>query len=164
MQSLIDETLMMIREQESERSIDLPMNEIEKMTRKRLGVHPGNRPPDVRIETSGDCRVPLHKVQMFLLILHNLVENARAVSSPDKPVAVVLNGSESALEATVEDTGPGLPDHVRSRLFEPVTSTKAGGTGIGLAISSIIARHIPARLELLSTGATGTKFHISIPI
>lgn len=164
MQSLIDETLMMIREQESSQHIDLPMEEIVKMAHKRLGVHPGNREQTVQIKASGDCRVPLQKVQMILLILHNLVENARAASPAGTPVDVVLKGSESALDVTVEDAGPGLPDHVRSRLFEPVASDKADGTGIGLAISSILARHIPARLELISTGPHGTQFQIHIPL
>jgi signal transduction histidine kinase len=164
MQSLIDETLMMLREQESDRHVDLPMEEIVKMARKRLGVNSVSHPPEVRINASGDCRIPLHKVQMFLLILHNLVENARAASPRDKAVEVLLSGSDSALEATVEDAGPGLPAHVQSQLFEPVSSDKADGTGIGLAISSIIARHIPARLELLSTGPEGTRFQIHIPL
>lgn len=164
MQSLIEETLMMIREEESGRQTDLPLKEIVKMARKRLGLNSLENNEKVEVQASGDCQVPLKKAQMFLLILHNLVDNARAVSPQGKPVMVMLKGTDSVLESIVEDSGPGLPEGVQANLFEPVKSTKANGTGIGLAIASILARHIPARLELLSTGPGGTRFQIHVPL
>jgi hypothetical protein len=51
---------------------------------------------------------------------------------------------------------------VRQQLFSPVQSTKAGGSGIGLAISRQIAASIGARLELVRSGPDGTEFSLSL--
>ena len=64
---------------------------------------------------------------------------------------------------SVTDQGPGLPAAVQAALFTPVTSTKAGGTGIGLALSGQLARHLGAELGLVRTGADGTEFCLRLP-
>lgn len=64
----------------------------------------------------------------------------------------------------VEDDGPGLPDSVRERLFEPFVTTKPAGqgTGLGLAISQRLAREMDADLVWLES-ARGTRFRLEFP-
>jgi signal transduction histidine kinase len=62
----------------------------------------------------------------------------------------------------VSDQGPGIPDEVRSRLFDPFTTTKPQGTGLGLAV---VHRAIVAHqgLVLVDSGAQGTRVMIVLP-
>ncbi len=64
----------------------------------------------------------------------------------------------------VRDHGPGLPEHVRARLFNPCQSTRQGGSGIGLAISKQLANSLSAELELESSSPSGTVFVLTVPI
>ncbi len=92
-------------------------------------------------------------IQAFLNIAQNAAEALTATPRPEiilatafRPGMRVRRASGSAarplLEVAVTDNGPGLPDTVRDRLFEPFVSGKSGGMGLGLAIAAeVVARH-----------------------
>lgn len=64
----------------------------------------------------------------------------------------------------VRDNGPGIPDKVRDRLFQPFqSSTRAGGTGLGLTIAMELTRAHGGRVALSATGPEGTVFVVSLP-
>lgn len=63
----------------------------------------------------------------------------------------------------IRDTGPGVDPTIRDKIFEPGVSTKAGGWGVGLALSRRIVEGVHrGRIELLETGE-GTTFQIRLP-
>jgi signal transduction histidine kinase len=64
---------------------------------------------------------------------------------------------------SVRDEGGGIPEELRSRLFQPVASGKEGGSGLGLAISSQLALHLGARLELVDGASGGCWFRLWLP-
>ena len=65
----------------------------------------------------------------------------------------------------VEDNGPGVPEHLRGRVFEPFFSTKGeDGNGLGLWISSEIARVHGGKLEAESGGSGGALFRLTLPV
>ena len=95
----------------------------------------------------------------------------------DNAAEVMADGGEIHLSAAVEgdadgrtmvvvrirDTGPGMPDDVRQRVFEPFYTTKEEGTGLGLCIAArIMARH-GGRLVLESSTPQGTEFSVRMP-
>lgn len=162
MQSLIDETLSVLREEKQATEAHLSFEEFMEIARQRLGAIATARDQAIRVSGDGDGSYPSRKVQLFLLVLRNLVENAVEASPPQQAVEVSFNSAEGQLEATVRDSGPGIPQYVQEKLFEPVTSSKSGGTGIGLAISSVLARHIPATLKLVSSNERGTTFSLKL--
>lgn len=90
-------------------------------------------------------------------VLQNLVLNgARAARGGDAAIvelAVRRDGDDVAIE--VADSGAGVPDELRPRLFEPFfTTAKAGeGTGLGLAISAGLVERMGGRLTCLAPGA-----------
>jgi len=65
----------------------------------------------------------------------------------------------------VEDDGPGIPDAVRERIFEPFFSTKGAGegTGLGLPTSRRIVSEHGGVLRLVETGPEGTTFSVTLP-
>lgn len=74
-----------------------------------------------------------------------------------------MEGSEW-VAVDVVDTGEGIPDDVKRRIFEPFFSTKGGSTGLGLAVSyGIIKRH-GGEIECKSEPGVGTTFTLRLPI
>lgn len=68
------------------------------------------------------------------------------------------------LEIAVRDNGPGLPDTVLERLFEPVDSTKGGDhSGLGLSISRNLVKSMGGEIEC-DTGQNGTEFRVLLPV
>jgi signal transduction histidine kinase len=97
--------------------------------------------------------------------LESLVRNSiDALSGRGGHITVqVTEGAESARVSVIDD-GPGVPPEVRSSLFEPGVSTKAGGWGIGLALARRIVEDVHGgKLELLPT-KVGTSFVATLPV
>ena len=67
---------------------------------------------------------------------------------------------------TVEDNGPGIPDAVRERMFNPffTTKTRGKGTGLGLSISHGIVTAHGGAISVSTRLGEGTRFHIDLPI
>lgn len=99
----------------------------------------------------------------------NLLNNARdAVSGPGR-VKVVLAREGTSPVMYVADWGPGVPEAVRDRLFEPYVTGNKRGTGLGLAVCRRIAQEHHARLELVPSSvlaaqpAPATVFRVLFP-
>lgn len=75
-------------------------------------------------------------------------------TEPDEPSGVIH----------VIDTGPGVPDDVRARMFEPYYTTKPSGSGIGLAITKRIIDEHGGTLTVFSELGRGTDFQITLPL
>ena len=67
------------------------------------------------------------------------------------------------IEIMVSDTGPGIPDEIHTRIFEPFVTTKSQGTGLGLAFTKRIVTAHRGTITL-ETYVGGTIFHILLPI
>ncbi|MBL9121859.1 MAG: FHA domain-containing protein [Phycisphaerae bacterium] len=102
----------------------------------------------------------------------NLVSNALdAVADRVGRVTVrtryVPKGSESDsshVEIAIVDNGPGIPDAIRSKLFEPFTSSKGQrGTGLGLVVTRKIAEQHGGAIEVITTGPDGTLMCLTLP-
>ncbi|TLZ38823.1 MAG: HAMP domain-containing protein [Gammaproteobacteria bacterium] len=117
--------------------------------------------------------VPAHvRGNRVLLVeaLLNLIDNAVrwTPSGGTIRVSVDSNGREAVL--SVADSGPGIPEAERERIFQPfyrmgetaVTHTSAG-SGLGLAIVRAIARTHGGRVELLSSAGPGAEFRVVFP-
>jgi signal transduction histidine kinase len=101
-------------------------------------------------------------------VLVNLLSNAADVTPRGGEIRVTAScepdpKGRRMVVVRVRDTGPGMPEDVRQRIFEPFYSTKDTGTGLGLCIAAaIVARH-EGRLVLESAAPGGTSFAMWIP-
>ncbi|MBC7941882.1 MAG: PAS-domain containing protein, partial [Chitinophagaceae bacterium] len=94
-------------------------------------------------------------------VIHNLVQNAldAVTDRPDGQVELLTSVARSeqgelrAVRLTVIDNGPGFADKVLKRAFEPYVTTKAKGTGLGLAVVKKIADEHGARLRVANLHA-----------
>jgi signal transduction histidine kinase len=70
----------------------------------------------------------------------------------------------AAVEVTVCDTGHGLTDEIRERLFLPFYSTKHRGTGLGLSIAAKIAQEHGGSLRAEANSPKGARFLLRLPL
>ena len=103
------------------------------------------------------CPPILGDPQQLRQVIHNLLQNAqdstesaRQAGSPLQPVVLRTHRSTSGarVRLTVLDHGTGFPEHILKRAFEPYVTTKAKGTGLGLAVVKKIADEHGARIDL----------------
>ena len=80
------------------------------------------------------------------------------------------NAKSFLFEIEVQDTGPGIAEHMQEKIFEPFVqgdlglSKKFGGTGLGLSICSQLATIMGGSIGLRSTVGVGTTFTVQIPL
>ena len=150
---------------------------LEPILRRRIG-------PEARLEvrTGGALPTTMGDAAQLEQVLLNLVVNARE-ATPDGGVIGLETGLERMEEAfrvegdadplpagayvrlSVRDSGVGIPDESRSRIFEPFFSTKRarGGSGLGLSTVQRIVRGQGGGIRLESAPGRGTTFHVYLP-
>jgi len=111
-----------------------------------------------------DFAVEADREQLFRVIL-NLVRNAaEALAVQGGVIAVSAMREGGRVRIDIADNGPGVPQAVREKLFEPFASAaRSGGSGLGLAIARELTRGHGGDLVLVSTGPEGTVFRIALP-
>lgn len=104
-------------------------------------------------------------------ILLNLLENARdalqsSQGAEEGRIVVTTRLSErgDAVELVVEDSGPGIPDHIKDKLFTPYFTTKEGGTGLGLAIVHRLVSEHGGTISAGEAPAGGARLVVSFPV
>jgi nitrogen fixation/metabolism regulation signal transduction histidine kinase len=102
-------------------------------------------------------------------VLANLVENgihAGTEAGTDAKVRVTWRAEADSVTVTVDDSGKGVPDDTREKIFEPYVTTKSTGTGLGLAIARKIALEHGGELALARDKAPtgGARFVITLPL
>jgi nitrogen fixation/metabolism regulation signal transduction histidine kinase len=100
--------------------------------------------------------------------LANLVDNAAEAMQGSLlrvlGIHSTLSEDLAAVEVTVSDTGHGLTDEIRERLFLPFYSTKHRGTGLGLSIAAKIAQEHGGSLSAEANSPKGARFLLRLPL
>lgn len=127
--------------------------------------HAAGLPVPLRFERDADCPPILGDAQQLRQVIHNLVQNALDASEAAGPrsqaegqqVLIRTHWSEPnrQVRMTVLDHGHGFSEAVLKRAFEPYVTTKAKGTGLGLAVVRKIAEEHGARLDVSNRIADG---------
>ena len=105
------------------------------------------------------AEIDVAKVHQLVL---NLVRNACEAVSPGGHVTTGVRADDERCLIRVSDDGPGIPEHIVPRIYEPFFSTKEGGTGLGMSIvHSLVSLH-GGSIDL-RTGPGGTTFEVALP-
>ena len=115
--------------------------------------------------TSDDCAVSGGEDALRIL-LNNLVDNAIRYTPEGGAVAVEIRRVGADVEASVEDTGPGIPEDERARVFDRFyrgPTATATGTGLGLAIVSQVVEMHRGSVTLGASGSGGLQVRVRIP-
>jgi len=94
------------------------------------------------------------------LILLNLLFNAADAMDGEGRITITTTLTDLGVELRISDTGPGIPEEIRSRVFAPFFTTKeaGSGTGLGLSISCRLARACGGELNLGRADGVGANF------
>jgi signal transduction histidine kinase len=160
---MVEEVVALLRDERSDLHYEVPVREVLDSVARGLAESAARR--GVAVETEAADGPPLDNRAAALggAVLRNLARNA-VEAAPAGTGRVMLRASPAAggWEFRVEDNGPGLPAAVAARPFEPTTSAKPDGAGIGLAISRQLALHLGAELRHEPAPA-GTCFLLRLP-
>ncbi len=122
---------------------------------------------NLSLETEGDTRVYGDR-EGLLRAMRNLTANAIEWSAPGSKVDVRIRGENGRVLVTVDDSGPGIPEELKERIFEPFfrgpqAKGRRIGYGLGLAIvRSAVSAH-GGEIEIGRSPMGGARFSLRLP-
>jgi signal transduction histidine kinase len=123
------------------------------------------RPGEVALEQMGLAGLPAVSGDPGQLrqVFVNLLQNAVQAVGPSGRVWVRGGSEPGAVEVSVEDTGPGVDLDTQRRLFEPLITTREGGTGLGLALVKRIVERHGGSVGYEDRAGGGARFTVRLP-
>ena len=118
---------------------------------------------DVEVGIGGQSPVVLADGELLKVALQNLLVNAVQAMGGRGRLTVRLEESEGGVHIDITDSGPGIPADVQTRLFTPFFTTKARGTGLGLATVRRIAEAHRGTVRFLASDSAGTTVRLTLP-
>ncbi|SDM88844.1 PAS domain S-box-containing protein [Geoalkalibacter ferrihydriticus] len=99
-------------------------------------------------------------------VVLNLTMNALQAIGNKGRISIRTRHAGARVVLKVEDSGPGIPEPIRSRIFDPFYTTKpvGEGTGLGLSICSGIVGDLGGSIDVSSVEGQGTTFIVSLPV
>ncbi|MDH5407425.1 MAG: cell wall metabolism sensor histidine kinase WalK [Gammaproteobacteria bacterium] len=107
--------------------------------------------------------------QRITQVIVNFLSNAAKFSHPGDAVKILVTNQDSNIRVTVADTGMGIPDDFRERVFQKFAQAdssdtrKKGGTGLGLYISMAIVKKHGGHIDYKSKAGKGSQFYFEMP-
>jgi len=99
--------------------------------------------------------------QVLVNLMKNAQEAMETTAAPRISVTTALRGSQVSL--CIEDNGPGFPEHLRGRLFEPYVTSKPRGTGLGLPVVKKIVEEHHGSIAVDNPETGGARICVSLP-
>ncbi|MBS0639557.1 MAG: PAS domain S-box protein [Proteobacteria bacterium] len=138
---------------------------IEEAAALSRAAAPASEPPALQVQVDDDAAtgvIDRIQIQQVLLnLMRNAAEAMQDVSAPRLSVRAQRDGD--MIRVSVVDTGPGLPEDVRARLFQPFVTTKATGMGVGLSVCRTIIEAHGGEIGAEDASGGGTVFRFTVP-
>jgi len=157
--------------------VNAVLSDLVKITKESLRKHSGI---DVHLDLKHTLPTVISDENSIKQILVNLIKNAAEamreggnLDIKTRHISSHLEGdpapegveSKGYVEITLKDDGPGIPDEIKSRLFDPFVTSKGGGhSGLGLSIVHNLVKALNGTLTCESDKGNGTCFKIGLPI
>lgn len=169
MSAIINEMRLFARQAEDDYVEELDLNIPLRGVFKLLGQQLRDRKIDVVQDLAEDLpaveadRVKLEQVFMNLIL--NARDAVEESDADDREITVRSYADAESVVVEVQDSGIGITEQVRKKIFQPFFTTKGPdkGTGLGLAISSRIVRDYQGRIEVESVVNEGTVAKVILP-
>jgi signal transduction histidine kinase len=99
-----------------------------------------------------------------LQVISNLLSNAFRWTPDGGRIELGLAAANGVVRVDIVDTGPGVPQGERDRIFDPFISHDVNGTGLGLPIAKELAFALGGRIEVHSDPGRGSRFRLVLPL
>jgi two-component system sensor kinase FixL len=123
--------------------------------RLRLEIAPGL--PPVRADR-------IHIQQVLMNLVRNAVDAISEYPEGERVITIAASRRGDRVEFDVHDTGPGIDPGIAARLFQPFTTTKDRGMGLGLSISRTIVQAHGGQLRYVQCEKPGATFRFDLPL
>lgn len=145
----------------------VPLNEI--LAEVKAMLAPLARQAGIELQVPAQITTAVEADRKFLvqavdhLALNSLQILADRGRGRHNRLAIAVAQEEGGhIDLLVEDNGPGLPDAVRNKPFEPLTQSRPSGMGLGLAIAHALCKAAGGELSVAHTGPNGTRFRFRL--
>jgi signal transduction histidine kinase len=105
---------------------------------------------------------PIQLQQVFMNLLINSAEAMQAAGTIT--IHSSLTGDKRSVLIRLADTGHGIDDETAGKIFQPFFTTKAGGTGLGLAVTKEVIEQHGGEIRVVNNHDRGVSFTILIPV
>ncbi len=161
MANIITELLVFSRNQYAQdqlKTLDTVIMDSVAMFEQRANAH------GVDIDLDVPAQMPMTPSREIDEVFCNLIKNAIDMMPEGGKLRIKGGVEDGTAVITVSDTGPGVSEELREKIFEPFVTTKGeGGTGLGLAICRDILARIGGTIQL-DLAPSGASFTVTIPL
>jgi two-component system phosphate regulon sensor histidine kinase PhoR len=171
LERLVEDLLELARAESDQPRLQLQTVELASLARAALdGLQTrfAEKRIHARLEDPGAGRA-LADPNALDVVLSNLLDNALKYTEPGGEIRVQIAAEGERVRLSVEDTGIGIPEADRARIFErfyrvdKARSRVLGGTGLGLAIAKHLVLAMGGEISVESTPGVGSTFHVLLP-
>ena len=130
-------------------------------------VGPQAQAKGIRIARAGvanEPEVPCEPELIYQVAVNLLVNSIQALAHGGCIEVRILDGKEGDAGFEVRDDGPGIPEELRERIFQPFVTARPGGVGLGLTFVKRVVHDHRGRISLESGPGSGTCFRIVLPL
>jgi signal transduction histidine kinase len=121
-------------------------------------------PDNINLSVNAETIRAIQSDQTYLRrSITNLVNNAVQAMPNGGDLEVTCFAKEGSVFITISDTGIGIPEDVKAKLFTPMMTTKAKGQGLGLAVVKRLVEALGGTISFESEEGKGTKFIMELP-
>ena len=121
---------------------------------------------EVRADLHPDIPLIVGDESQLKQVIINLLSNAFDAIAGEGTISISTQVQDEGVELTIADSGCGIPDESREKLFEPFYTTKPVGQGVGIGLSTcyaIVQQH-GGSIRVDSTVGEGASFHVLLPL
>lgn len=119
---------------------------------------------EVDIDVDGSAPAVSADADMLRIVFQNLLINSAHAMNGKGRIRVAVGSSESECRIAFSDSGPGIPNEVREKIFTPFFTTKARGSGLGLPTAKRLIEAHDGQLAIDSPQTGGTTVVIRLPL
>lgn len=119
---------------------------------------------NVRVEVTGEAPPVRADAEMLQIVFQNLLANPAQAIHGSGTIRVVIGTPAGAARIRVMDQGPGIAPDMRDKIFTPFFTTKARGSGLGLATARRLVEALHGEIDYESPPGQGTTMTVTMPI
>jgi signal transduction histidine kinase len=165
MTDLIDSLLEFSRTRESLRLTHGNLRALVERVVQAIRTHPRYQPVSISIREEGDSSGWFDSKKLERALYNLLLNACEAASGENGRITISLMHAADGIEIRVADNGHGIPESIRSKLFDPFVSLgKENGTGLGLTIVQKIVQDHGGEIVVEKTSDLGTVFRLTLPL